>query len=401
MSTVVATQFPSTQAAETGAGLTNPTNAYSDNASYATALPGKNVTLATKYGTFGFGSIPTTASITKVQIIYEWKASTTASVATARAYSKISGSAGTNRDDATEPAADTVNTYDITSERSWTRANLLDGTFEVVLAAVQGSSSTAVTFSFDYVKVEVTYTVPLALTPATASIALSATQALVAAGFTTGSPKYFRLVSGLGSLSGVYGNNVTYNGSSSATVALVRAESELWDLAYVPGTTSNSDNSVSGVVGQRAIGFPIVTGLNSTMTWTIPSSWHTDAIVGWREESSGQTWRLHGNGDIKFGVTTVSTGFSFTTGDVIEFKQVASSKVELRNVTTSGTPYQWATGHSGLGMKIDLSWGNTATYNPPIQSVPMTNWEYADSTITVGNTRIKDMIGHGIIPFKR
>ncbi len=160
----VTTLFPTSNAAETGAGLTNPTNAYSDNASYATGTPGKNTTLATKYGTFGFdAAITAGAIITKVQIIEEHKVSTTSSVATARTYAKVSGAAKANHDDATEPAGDTVKTYDITADDTWTRAKLLDGVFEVVLAAVQGSSSTAVTMSFDYVKVEVTWYVPAAI----------------------------------------------------------------------------------------------------------------------------------------------------------------------------------------------------------------------------------------------
>lgn len=154
----VVTQAPTTQAAQTGAGLTNPTNGYSNDGIYATGAPGKNTTLATKYGTFGFGAqIPSGAIIDKVQIIEEHKVSTTSSIATCRTYYKVSGVAGSNNDDATEPAADTTKTYNVTAGRSWTRADLLDGTFEVVLAAVRGNSGTAVTMSFDYVAVEVTY----------------------------------------------------------------------------------------------------------------------------------------------------------------------------------------------------------------------------------------------------
>lgn len=156
----ILTQFPSANAAETGAGLTNPNNAHADDGVYSTAAPGKNVILATKYQTFGFDAlIPTDAAIVKVQLIYEFNVSVTTSIATGRTYYKISGVAGSNNDDATEPTSDKIDTYDVTAARAWTRADLLDGTLEVVLAAVQGSSSTAVTFSFDYVKVEVTYSV--------------------------------------------------------------------------------------------------------------------------------------------------------------------------------------------------------------------------------------------------
>src|ERR1051325_5722225 len=107
----VSTQFPTANAAETGAGLTNPNNAHADDGSYATALPGKNTTLATKYQNFGFDSvIPVGSMITKVQIIYQWKVDVTTSIATGRTYYKISGTPGSNNDDATEPTSDTTNT---------------------------------------------------------------------------------------------------------------------------------------------------------------------------------------------------------------------------------------------------------------------------------------------------
>lgn len=158
----VVTNFPTANAAETGAGLTNPNNAHADDGSYATALPGKNITLATKYQNFDFDSaVPAGSVITKVQIIYQYKVSVNTSIATGRTYYKISGTPGSNNDDATEPLTDTTNTVNVTSARNWTRADLLNGTFEVALSAVQGNSSTAVTFSFDFVQVEVTYEVSL------------------------------------------------------------------------------------------------------------------------------------------------------------------------------------------------------------------------------------------------
>lgn len=150
--------IPTANAAETGAGLTNPNNAHADDGSYATATPGKNVTLATKYQTFGFDSlIPASALIALVLIEYEFKVSVNTSIASGRTYYKVSGVAGSNNDDSSEPLADKINFVNVTSQRSWTRSDLLNGTFEVVLAAVQGNSSNAVTFSFDYVKVTVGY----------------------------------------------------------------------------------------------------------------------------------------------------------------------------------------------------------------------------------------------------
>src|SRR3990167_4072104 len=158
----VITNFPTANAAYSGAGLTNPDNRYTDDGVYATCAPAKNGALGQKYQTFGFDSnLPSDATVTKVQIIYEYKVSTTASIATARTKAIISAVEEENHDDTGEPTTDTVKTIDITADRTWTRANLLNAAFEVVLEGRRGNNNTAVTFSFDYVKVEVTYTQPI------------------------------------------------------------------------------------------------------------------------------------------------------------------------------------------------------------------------------------------------
>lgn len=152
------TRFPSANAADVGAGLTNPNNAHADDGSYATAAPGKNTTLGQEYQNFGFDSaIPAGAQIVSVTLNVEWKVSVNTSIATLRVRSSVSESDGTNHDNAAEPTTDTAESFNITAERTWTRNDLLDGTFEVELHAVQGNSSTAVTFSFDYVSVTVVY----------------------------------------------------------------------------------------------------------------------------------------------------------------------------------------------------------------------------------------------------
>lgn len=156
----VVTNFPTANSAYSGAGLTNPNNAHADDGVYATCAPVKNGALGQKYGNFGFdASIPAGSTITKVQIIYEYKVSTGASIATARTKAIIGAVDEENHDHTTEPTTDTIVTVDITADRTWSRNDLLDGTFEAVLEGRRGNSNTAVTFSFDYVKVEVTYTV--------------------------------------------------------------------------------------------------------------------------------------------------------------------------------------------------------------------------------------------------
>lgn len=155
----VLTKFPTTNAVHV-TGLTNPNNAHDDNGVYATCAPAKNAAISTDYGTFGFDSIPSGSTIDSVKIIYEYKVSVNTSIATARVNSVVSGVHDANHDDTTEPLADSIITVDVTADRTWTRANLLDGTLTAHLEGRRGNSNTAVTFSFDYVKVEVTYTEP-------------------------------------------------------------------------------------------------------------------------------------------------------------------------------------------------------------------------------------------------
>lgn len=155
----VTTQFPTANEILT-TGWTNPDNAHADDGSYATAAPaGKNTNVSSKWKTFGFDSaIPSGATIDAVKIIYQYKVSTQASIATMRVNAEVGGVAEENHDDTTEPLADTVVTADVTADRAWTRDNLLNANFKVIGNAVRGNDADAVTFSLDYVKVEVTYT---------------------------------------------------------------------------------------------------------------------------------------------------------------------------------------------------------------------------------------------------
>ena len=157
----VTTRFPTANEIET-TGWTNPNNAHADDGVYATAAPGKNGAIGSRWLTFGFdGDIPAGATITKVQIIYEYKVSTTASIATMRVRARIDDVDQANHDNTAEPTTDTVVTVDITADRSWTRANLLNASFKVTGEGRRGNSNNVVTFSLDYVKIEITYTLPV------------------------------------------------------------------------------------------------------------------------------------------------------------------------------------------------------------------------------------------------
>lgn len=133
----------------------------SDNAAYATITGATKNTTIGELALSGFdfdSQIPSGATIDSVELIVDWKVSTTSSVAILGTAYEVSAAAGTYQENSAEPTTDTTNTYDVTALRTWTRANLLDGTFRMLLRARQGNSTTSVVYSFDYAAVRVNYT---------------------------------------------------------------------------------------------------------------------------------------------------------------------------------------------------------------------------------------------------
>lgn len=167
-------QFPTSNAVVT-TGWTNPTYAYASDANDATAAPGKNADVTSDFGGFDFSALPAGAVPSDVTVEFEYKVSTTASIATIGAQAWVGSTAkGTEYTDATEPLAYTVRTFSVAG---LTRADLTDPGFRVRLRANRGNSQTAVTFNVDYVKVTVTYN-----TVVSGDGALSASSDLVAPG---------------------------------------------------------------------------------------------------------------------------------------------------------------------------------------------------------------------------
>ncbi len=146
---------------------TNPTNAQgtTDDNVYATAAPGLGATIVGNWGTYGFdSSLPTDAEITKVEIIPQYKVGAVLPLTSGfDVQAVVSGTAcpTTAITDTSFPTTDTDFTADVTSCRAWTRADLLDGTFQVRLGARRGILDlTGTTFSVDRIQVRVTYDTP-------------------------------------------------------------------------------------------------------------------------------------------------------------------------------------------------------------------------------------------------
>lgn len=138
------------------AGWTTSANAYTSNDTYATAAPNKNNTKTVNLGTFGFdATIPANAVISGVTVTVEWKVSTAASIATLGAVATVGGSpVGSELVNTAEPTSDTTQSFAIPG---LTRAQLLNGVFEVRVRATRGTSNTAFTASLDSVSVKVDY----------------------------------------------------------------------------------------------------------------------------------------------------------------------------------------------------------------------------------------------------
>lgn len=154
-----------TTAAQIIGTWTTQNNILSDtdaNASATIAIAAKNTTDTLEVQNFGFDSaIPAGATIRKVQLSVNWKVSSTAGIANLDAFWRVVTTNGTTHTNSAEPIAFTNNIYDVTSERSWTRADLLNGTFVVRVNARSGNNATSVTYSFDWVRVIVDFTLPV------------------------------------------------------------------------------------------------------------------------------------------------------------------------------------------------------------------------------------------------
>lgn len=114
-----------------------------------------------KVGTFGFDtSIPAGAVITNVSISTRWRMNSTGGIGNRDVCWALSGTRDTNTHSlTTEPTTLETTVNDVTAERAWTRADLLNGTLEVHARGRNGNSTTDPSYRFAWIKVEVTYDV--------------------------------------------------------------------------------------------------------------------------------------------------------------------------------------------------------------------------------------------------
>jgi hypothetical protein len=151
----IVTQFPTAfEARGALAQFTNPANAFADDGLLATT--GLTATYGNNYKTFGFDAvIPAGATINAVKTICKHNEKIVDN--RTNSIPIVGGVDQLTRAFAVQTALLT-DTNDHTSDRSWTRADLLDANFKVGLTGQEVSGIANANVAIDYIKVEVTYT---------------------------------------------------------------------------------------------------------------------------------------------------------------------------------------------------------------------------------------------------
>jgi hypothetical protein len=159
--------LPATATVEAGSGTwTNQDNIKIDDGTEATfSLAVKNTSGRWVSGTgFGLDSlIPSGSTITTVEIRMDYRVNTAGGIANPEMQSFVSGvGVGAVRvASPLEPTVLTLNTFDVTADRAWTRADLLDANFALKIRGRNGNSATDPSYRWDYIAVQVTYEVLL------------------------------------------------------------------------------------------------------------------------------------------------------------------------------------------------------------------------------------------------
>lgn len=186
----IVSRYPSIDTAVSGTWSSPTAVQVADGVVAATTLDTPSLTVERRQGGYGFDAVlPDGASITSVGVEVRHRVSTPDGAASLENFVAVGGTAGTVNADSSEPTALTTLVYDVSRPGggSWTRADLLDGTFvtglrastavdtldqrvteagdiriteasDVRISEQSVSTSTSVAFEWDYVQVYVTYT---------------------------------------------------------------------------------------------------------------------------------------------------------------------------------------------------------------------------------------------------
>jgi hypothetical protein len=148
-------QNPDDDTEYSGGGFSGAATMYFNDGDHATATPPKNDGQGSTFGFFLEGTIPDTAIIDSVKIVYERSYSVNTSIGISRVRWVVNEEEGPNHDNTDTPLSDTVVEVDVTSERTWEIADL--NSFQVIAEARRGDTDTEHTQLWDYIAVVVEY----------------------------------------------------------------------------------------------------------------------------------------------------------------------------------------------------------------------------------------------------
>jgi hypothetical protein len=169
-----AQKFANANAASTGAGFTNPTNAYADDGSFATCAPAKNGGIGSDYGfpAFAAQDIPDGATINSVAVEIQYRSSTTASANASMRLQLENGTLLGSEQSGGMSTTDVTLTHSVASGVALGDLRGANGV-QARVTGRRGNSNTAITWSVDYVRLTVDYT-PAIVGAGTAGLTLGA-----------------------------------------------------------------------------------------------------------------------------------------------------------------------------------------------------------------------------------
>lgn len=147
--------------------FTTPGNVSASDGTYTgTQSVSSSSHIGERYGNWGWDAqILVGSTITDVKLEYKYKGTRVSGSLVGHMFARIGGTDQTDHTDtesATFSSGVVVGPTSIFGDRSWTRADLLDGTFEMVVRATSTTGSWT-SVGFDYIAVTVNWNVPASL----------------------------------------------------------------------------------------------------------------------------------------------------------------------------------------------------------------------------------------------
>lgn len=282
-------------------GWSSATNAYADDAAYATAAPAKNTSITSDYGFAAFttGDIPDGATINSVTFEFQFKSSTTSSTGA------VIGIQGDNNGLLGTESTFGMSLSDVTQTKQYTSGVALADLRNAnqVQARIRGfraNSNTAITWSVDYVKVTVDYTPNQAV-----------------AGTADGTSTTSGTVTGVGAIAG------TADGTSTTTGAIT-SPGPVAGTTAGSSTVSGSVTGIGAVAGSAAglaatdgtvVGLGAILGSADGGSTTAGAITGIGAIAGSSVGSANATGALNGIGHLSGTAAGASTVSGAVTGE--------------------------------------------------------------------------------------